>query len=526
MDRRISAARCANMCALMTSCDDTDTPRVAALRSALVFGFLLFVIVVIRTAWLGDDAYITFRSIDNLLHGYGFRWNVVERVQPFTHPLWALALIGPFALTGEAYFSSLAVSMLLAFAAVAIFVVRVAGSQRAALIGLAVFVFSKAFVEYSTSGLENPLTTFLLVMFLDTVFGRAPSRLEWLWLWGGLLLLNRLDLGLLVLPTLAVESVDSRRARSIRAAAVGLAPLVAWEAFSLVYYGFLLPNTAYAKLQTGVATGELLAQGGLYLLDSLSADPVTLTVMAAAVVLCLSERKRRVADWPLAAGVILYLVYVVRVGGDFMSGRFLVAPLVLATALLCRVDWDAQAPAVPMLVTTMALLGTFATVRPPITSTIETFATSDAAGMGVGGVADERAFYYRMSGLLRWTRENPLPADPLMVADGKRLRGSGEILVTRNIGFFGYFAGPTVHIVDLMALSDPLLARQPAVRPWRIGHFERRVPAGYVESIRSGTNGMADYETAVLYDRLKLVTQGPIWSAKRWRAIRRLHLGW
>jgi hypothetical protein len=30
-------------------------------------------------AWVGDDAAITARVVDNFLHGYGLRWNVTDR---------------------------------------------------------------------------------------------------------------------------------------------------------------------------------------------------------------------------------------------------------------------------------------------------------------------------------------------------------------------------------------------------------------------------------------------------------------
>jgi arabinofuranosyltransferase len=405
-----------------------------------------------------------------------------------------------------------------------IFVARIATSARAGVLALAVFVFSKAFVEYATSGLENPLTTFLLAAFLWTFWGDARNRRLWLWSLGGLMALNRLDLALLVVPVLATDAFRSPWRATLRAAATGLWPLAAWEAFSVIYYGFPFPNTAYAKLQTGVGAAELLAQGLLYLLDSIAADPVTLLVTLGGVAMAIQERRR--GDWPVILGIVLYLVYVVRIGGDFMSGRFLVAPLFCATALLCRRDWDARAAALAPFVAVLVLLGVFATVRPPVTSTKETFVTTDEAGMGVGAVADERAYYYRYTGLLRWTREVPLPHEGLMVDAAKAIRGSSEVLATRNIGFFGYFAGPTVHIVDMMALSDPLLARLPAIRPWRIGHFERTVPGGYLESIRSGTNQIADLRIAATYEQIKLVTQGPVWSRRRWRAIRRLNLGW
>ena len=68
------------------------------------------------------------------------------------------------------------------------------------------------------------------------------------------------------------------RGRALGAAALGQLPFILWEIFSLVYYGFPFPNTAYAKLNTGIPRIELLQQGGKYLLSSLRHDPLTLTV--------------------------------------------------------------------------------------------------------------------------------------------------------------------------------------------------------------------------------------------------------
>ena len=53
---------------------------------------MLFVMIVARNAWVSDDAYITFRSIENVRAGYGLGYNVNVRVQAFTHPLWMLLL--------------------------------------------------------------------------------------------------------------------------------------------------------------------------------------------------------------------------------------------------------------------------------------------------------------------------------------------------------------------------------------------------------------------------------------------------
>lgn len=37
--------------------------------------------VVVARAWACDDAYVTFRVIDNFIHGHGLRWNTAECVE-------------------------------------------------------------------------------------------------------------------------------------------------------------------------------------------------------------------------------------------------------------------------------------------------------------------------------------------------------------------------------------------------------------------------------------------------------------
>jgi arabinofuranosyltransferase len=122
--------------------------------------------------------------------------------------------------------------------------------------------------------------------------------------------------------------------------------------------------------------------------------------------------------------------------------------------------------------------------------------------------------------MLLWNRQGRLPRGP-GVDLGRAFRASAPRVVTRGqVGFLGYFAGPNVHVIDIFALGDPLLARLPAAPGWRIGHFERSVPDGYVETIQTGTNVIRDPDISARYTRLKLITQGPIWSRSRSGAVR------
>src|SRR5688572_19610463 len=124
-----------------------------------------FLLLLLRTAWVDDDAYITFRTVDNFLNGYGLRWNVDNRVQAYTHPLWMFATTAVAAMTGEVYYASILLSIGVSVAAVAIVVSRIAVTLPAAAFTISALILSKAFIDYSTSGLENPLTHLLLALF-------------------------------------------------------------------------------------------------------------------------------------------------------------------------------------------------------------------------------------------------------------------------------------------------------------------------------------------------------------------------
>ncbi len=479
----------------------------------------LFFVILIRTAWLGDDAYITYRTVDNFVSGYGMRWNVAERVQTFTHPLWFFVYSVPYYFTREAYFTSYVVTISLSVAAYVLFLRRVAASSTTALMGGAVLIFTKAFMDYSTSGLENPLSHLLVVLFLLAYWrmGEDGRGLTRMWILGGLIVLNRLDQLLLFAPALVVRSWPYGWRSVVRSAAIGFAPVIAWELFSIVYYGVPFPNTAYAKLQTGVPSGTLFLQGMLYLLDAFGTDPVTplalLTTCAA--LLRLGGR----GDWAFAAGLLLYLVYLVRIGGDFMTGRFLSVPLLCFVALWAHVPWRLPKNAAAFVLGGVAILGIFGTGRPPILSNATTFIMNPNEGLTASGIADERVFYYRYTGLLRWSRGRPLPWNS-QVERGLQLKASPSTVAREvNIGYMGYYAGPEVTIVDEFGLGDPFLARLPAQPEWRTGHYHRPSPAGYIESVQRNQNLVVDPELALKYETIRRVTRDPIWSKRRWRAI-------
>lgn len=511
-----------------------ETGRLLALRAPVPRGLsamalAAFAVLVVRYAWVTEDAYITLRTVDNFVSGWGPTWNVGERVQTFTHPLWMLVLTLFYAVTREAYITTLAVSALCSVLAVWVLgfgVARASVAGFAAIVGLC---FARYFIDFSTSGLENPLTHLLLGLFAWVLVTRPVSRgsIFWLAAIGGLISLNRLDATLLYAPALAFAIVRGKRAgvssrRLVLPLLLAFAPLAAWEVFALIYYGFPFPNTAYAKLGTGIAAWESVAQGLVYLLDTAMRDPATITLLFGAAGVVATTREP--VPMALVAGALLYVGYVIWVGGDFMAGRFLTAPLYLS---LCAVvvsriaappAWGALLLVVPALLFSVARLGEV--VAPP------------KRKIAPNGVADERHYYMDSLSLAKVTRARP-SADGAMLRNGQRFRtraarSNARLVITSyNVGLTGFGAGPMVHIIDDLALTDPFLARLPAKRqvPWRIGHFPRVKPHRYVESVQTGRCRFGDSRLCTYWRHLRRITEGPIWSSARLLTIVKMNLG-
>jgi arabinofuranosyltransferase len=505
-------------------------------RAALVAAIALYAAFVIRTSWVSDDAFITLRVVDNAVHGFGPRWNVDERVQAFTHPLWFLVLTAAYAVTREPYLTTTVLCWLASLLTVGLLARSFA--RRDAAIGAALAValaLSRAYVDYSTSGLENPLTHLLLAVFALVVLDPEPwdeRRLLHASLLAGLLTLNRMDALLFVAPAVGWGLLRLRHRRAIGAVALGAAPFVVWEAFATIYYGSPWPNTALAKLSTGIPAGELIAQGGRYLADALLHDPLTPGLAVAGI--AAAAWRRRPSELALAAGALLSLLYVVKVGGDFMAGRFLAAPALVGAILLASAALDFGRRARFAALAAIAIVGAVG-VAPTLAGGRE-YASRAMELLRPHGIADERRFYFASAGLFNgatgWTRPTPSNRS---VNKGADLRRTGTTLTAEGaIGYVGYFAGPSVHIVDYHALADPLLARLPMVAsdpfyaaflrrvrpgevaaPWRVGHFMRALPAGYLSSLASGENRIADPAVRALWDRVARVTRGPVWSAAR-----------
>jgi arabinofuranosyltransferase len=510
-------------------------------HKALTIPFLaLYSFLVIRTSWVSDDAIITFRSLENFLHGYGPVFNIGERVQTFTHPLWFLIQSAanfifnfwksnPFG-QGQMYFLNIFISVAISLLVISIFTFKVAASTKSAILGLLIFSLSKAFIDYSTSGLENPLTHLILLLFIliyltqNEYSQRSILVLATLAALGGV---DRLDTLVFYFPALLFLFWQSHnKVKTLITLGLGFLPLIVWELFSLFYYGFPFPNTAYAKINTGIPASSLISQGIHYYQNSLKMDPITLLTIftVSGMGLVNKDGKHRT----ITAGVLLYLLYTVYIGGDFMSGRYFSTPLLACVALLSTMEFKSSK------VYGLALgLVLFIGIAPIylVAERNPSFGIGDESDHRIFvdeyGISDERIVYTGLGFFERlkkksapstgYARDNwvYLPDQPVRVK------------VVGPLGMNSMTMGPNFHIIDMNSLADPLMTRMPLYQTekWRIGHFRHIIPEGYIETIKSDENLIEDKNIALYYDKLSYVIKGELWGWERIREIWNLNTG-
>ncbi len=453
-------------------------------------------------------------------------WNPGERVQVYTHPLWLGVLSAAFFVTRELYFTTLGISIAVS-ALTLVLIPILARRAELALLVIVGLTVSRAFMDYSTSGLENPLSHSLLVMFA-LVYVRVKQFRMQLFLLGlvvGLAGLNRLDTLLIYLPFVLWLIVSSDEPyRNVRYLMPGLSLVAFWLVFSLIYYGFPFPNTAYAKLNTGLTAAQQIAQGFRYIGSSLIRDPVTVLLLSLGLGGVIRVRDR---SWKMfGSGSILYLVYVISIGGDFMRGRFLALPLLGLLLVFGRLE-NLRPRKIWSLTLIVLIVGQIAPY-PTLTSGSGYGLDRGQADVDRWGISDERGYYYPFTGLLRLDQSRS-PESHKWATDGANARRNGEELVIHEtLGLLGFYAGRSVHVVDRIGLADPLIARlkPKAEEHWRIGHMHRRLPDGYVETLASGNNLIVDPALREYYERLSLVIKGSIWDYDRLLEIVRFNLGY
>lgn len=390
-----------------------------------------------------DDAYITFRYVTRLVDGHGLTFNPGERVEGFSNPLWT----GILALASLASSAPVAdVARVLGFAAALVTLLALfrivrstnpGGEAVAFAYAAAILLATPGFHVYATAGLETPLLGMLVAVGVMWSLAPSPAARARAASCFGLAAIARPEAPLYALLWWMFTGGPRRlRATPRRELAIVLllaAPVVAYEAFRISYFGEWLPNTFVAK-----PPGTF---GGLFGVPPLLQWCVALGGPLLAVVWLLrrpasdAELKSlfRVCGGPVVAAAV-FMVYAM---ADWMPfGRFIVpvAPLLAACTAAVLARW------------TLALVREG---RTPLAVAASTVIVALGSNAFAAWNAELRA-YVKNEG------NNHVMRGVDQIAAGEWLRAHirpGATVATKRLGGIG-FGAPELVVWDLLGLTD------------------------------------------------------------------------
>ncbi len=498
-----------------------------------------FVLVVIMLAWQSDDAYHGYVMSRHLVDGDGFVYNAGERATASTCPLFTLVIAAAYFITREMYFTSILVCTVLSAFAYYIFAWKLCRTKNQLLVGFAAFVGSQAFISYTTSGLENSLLFFLSALFIwrlsksEKYSGKEMLILALIF---SLSAMTRMDSVLLFIPVIVWIYLFKRDnvsfIKAVGIGILGLMPFILWELFALFYFGFPFPNPAYVKLGTHISESEYIQRGIVYTIYTAFDDIVVIVMPVLYILLSLISKKLKYIT--VAAGVVLYWVYIIRIGGDFMMGRHFTNMFFISVCMAVLL-FNNEASNI-LKIESYRKAFTLITISAVIFAATfgRTVGSQYLAGHEFSSqISDEREYYFSTTGLYNnlrsLVRNGRLCVSDTWnheATDDIRSHGVSGNIIDNAAGILVY-DNYDLYLNDTYCLGDPFLSKLPAkYNPnWRVGHIKREVPEGYGESIAYGGNRVKDKDLHEYYEKIRLITRGDLFDIERIKAIIDINLG-
>lgn len=447
---------------------------------------------------MAEDAYITFRVVENFFQGFGLVFNPGENIEASTHPLWVMLLILGRALDISVPFVAIFWNLVLTLSGIALLTFR---DNRFYWAAITLSCIS-GFRDFSTSGMEFSLVFFLMVLFYTSL--EKYSLRERPAFYAAILAsmyLTRPELALLSVYysgcflydiwkskpfSSEIRNVERYYLRSffnlVKWGVVFVLIAGGWHLFRYLYYGEVFPNTYYAKS----GSGGYYLQGLKYFISSFGGSYALWPSFLLASSLII-HRFRKIFSHREAFSLMrdfgafaMLTFYVVRLGGDFMAFRFLLPEIVLFALIADRIFHKyATNASLPnnFLVRQRRFL--------PLLVTIIFFASSFIPTKRISGyIADERRIYLEESSIAGsffpktghlWGKKGSavgefascIGVDNLWIANSQY---NAQCMKGIGLGYFGYSSGPQVKILDEQGLSDASVARMPILMRYRPGH--------------------------------------------------------
>jgi hypothetical protein len=330
----------------------------------IVLSVILLAILIIHISkyiFLCDDAFISFRYAKNFASGIGLVFNPGEKVEGYTNFLWViiLSLFSMLGIAPEQMAPVLSIAFSFGLLAIFIFFSRrwfsTGTDDYFIYIAPLFLVLNRTYAVWTTGGLETAFFSILVFggIALLNESSNNSRNLRHSALLFSLAALTRPE-GILLFGSffgyhLLTRIKDRQTVRLIiKPSLIFIAIIASHFVFRLLYYGYPLPNTFYAKV-----TGLWFDIGLLYLLSFIHEYGLYLLIIPAIFIFSRKyDSGRRKILSLLTIPFIPYLLYLAAIGGDHFEFRplmILIPALVLIIQEGIRGFYIRMAPRRPRL---------------------------------------------------------------------------------------------------------------------------------------------------------------------------------
>lgn len=394
-----------------------------------------------------DDAYISYRYAENLIHGNGLVFNPGERVEGYSNLLYVLLIAPAFLFTNRfgIYIYSVALNIICALGAYWVFQKWVCKTFSPFVTTWACFLFaiSPLIWLWTASGMETVLV--LLIQLI--IWAKVEQCTE--------PVVNRKDLFILniaiifsvtiradgfVTPIFALFYLllKGKYKELVWSSGAFLATVILLFLWRHSYYGYWLPNTYYAKVSGPLS---LRIKSALLMLLSIVKSEGLGVYFIGVLTIWIAEvwnaYKHRLSfthilsfDKILSVGILLYWIYI---GGDNFFERFLLVLYPMGIFILLR-NMGQVLPKYPLF---------------GLVSILTIFQ--------LGIIFVDPRFHYTVQKYDRW----------ITLGNHLARQNTGQVLAIDAAGKVPFFSG--MKTIDMFGLNDVTIAHQ-SVSNFIVGH--------------------------------------------------------
>lgn len=481
-------------------------------NNSLVYAILIFLSVVFiylcfDTKFLQDDAFITFRYVENFVHGNGLVFNIGEKVEGYTNFLWLLLLsvfsFLKFDLLSMSQYLSVGFGVLILFAAYKISGIinlqpdfsqqkkTKEGSEPGYvniifnIIPVVLLVFTGAFTYWSVSGMESSMFIFFAMLsiyyyikekdseavnykFALYLFVASLTRPEGLYLFF-IILFHKVLVTFITKKNIGESIKILFSKNNLVTYLIFIVPTGLYILFRISYYGYPFPNTFYAK--TGISW--VYIQAGLEYTWNFFKSYLLFGIIYLLPLVLFKLKKNFFEISFLYILTFFYTLYVISVGGDVLQlHRFFLPVLpffyILFAKFLRYVFENLRSKSQAFN------LGTYSFLFLAISVALALFNYYSGKDKIKDVTELENGLVDKMRLAGSWFNQEQIK------------KGQPMTIAATTIGAVSYYAGLNVSVIDMLGLTDKEIAHNPQliseISEGSVGWKERNYNVGYVLS--------------------------------------------